>query len=90
MQGSLKEQLKQKFRNGRRPNPAHAKESNKENHHRNEKDVNEPPMKKQKKQCATKSRIGSEGTLHTINVHITHLHLAYVISQPKGIMISQI
>ena len=61
MQGSWKEQLKQKFRNGRRIDPADAKEKEKENCQPNlVDDVGEPPAKKQRTSTA-KSRIASEG-----------------------------
>lgn len=62
MQGSWKEQLKQKFWNGRRVDPADAKEKDKGNSQPNGQDhASEPPAKKRKERSSNKSRIASEG-----------------------------
>ena len=62
MQGSWKEQLKQKFRNGRRVDPSDARDKDKENSQPNgQDDTSEPPAKKQRQKSARKSRIASEG-----------------------------
>ena len=65
MQGLLKEQLKQKFRNERRTGPSDAMEKKEKENCKPDlmcHDDCEPPAKKARKQCsASKSPIASEG-----------------------------
>ena len=49
MQGSWKEQLKQKFRNGCRVDPADAKEDKENSQSNGQDDASEPPAKKKTK-----------------------------------------
>ena len=68
--------MKQKFRNGRRVDPADAKEKEKENSQPNLVDgVSEPPAKKQRKSTA-KSRIASEGMCYVMS-HVIKAQYMY-------------
>ena len=72
--------MKQKFRNGRRVDPADAKEKEKENSQPNLVDgVSEPPAKKQRKSTA-KSRIASEGMCYVMS-HIIKAQYMLVLQR---------